>query len=360
MAKVYVGTYKKYNEGSLKGAWLDLAEYKTYDEFLSACKELHKDESDPEYMIQDWEHCPEGFAPSEWLGRQDFEDIKLAMKEEEQESQGLPAINIVDYSEKAFIVVGNTRVVKESLKKMGGSFNNRLSCGSGWVFPKSKREEVEKFIQSGEVIEAVSKDNAPAIKKDVALWEEFRKRVSNAEDGREALIDRHIKEASEIMMTDCGVILVFDKQRVNAGTFWFHDEGPNYEYYKSVTKDEKSKIDYFMSENLDEYDRLIKEMTERKDRHGYDLIPVFYEHEWCSKGCLGWGNSLYMMSESRAQEEEADPRSRNHFHRMSEKDAAQALTILKAERAKFEKRLQSYLKRYGTSKMQFGTYWADR
>lgn len=56
--RVYVGTYAKYNNGSLYGAWLDLADYSNKDEFYQACHELHKDESDPEFMFQDWENIP--------------------------------------------------------------------------------------------------------------------------------------------------------------------------------------------------------------------------------------------------------------------------------------------------------------
>ena len=36
-AKVYVGTYAKYNNGSLFGAWLDLSDYSDKEEFYEAC-----------------------------------------------------------------------------------------------------------------------------------------------------------------------------------------------------------------------------------------------------------------------------------------------------------------------------------
>ena len=52
-AKVYVGTYAKYNKGSLYGKWLDLSDYEDRDEFYEACRQLHKDESNPEFMFQD-------------------------------------------------------------------------------------------------------------------------------------------------------------------------------------------------------------------------------------------------------------------------------------------------------------------
>jgi len=57
-AKVYVGTYKKYNEGSLAGAWLELSDYNNVEEFFDACRELHSDEKDPEFMFQDFENIP--------------------------------------------------------------------------------------------------------------------------------------------------------------------------------------------------------------------------------------------------------------------------------------------------------------
>lgn len=56
--KLYVGTYAKYNRGSIAGKWLDLDKFKNGEEFLAACRKLHKDERDPELMFQDVETDP--------------------------------------------------------------------------------------------------------------------------------------------------------------------------------------------------------------------------------------------------------------------------------------------------------------
>jgi antirestriction protein len=56
--RVYVGTYAKYNNGSIKGAWLDLSDYADRDDFYKAAKALHADETDPELMFQDFENFP--------------------------------------------------------------------------------------------------------------------------------------------------------------------------------------------------------------------------------------------------------------------------------------------------------------
>ena len=53
--KLYVGTYAKYNNGSLDGDWIDLDKYNSRDDFINACYKLHKEEDDPELMFQDCE-----------------------------------------------------------------------------------------------------------------------------------------------------------------------------------------------------------------------------------------------------------------------------------------------------------------
>lgn len=59
---IYVGTYGKYNIGSLAGAWLNVNDYESEAEFYEACRELHKDEQDPEFMFQDFENMPDNMA----------------------------------------------------------------------------------------------------------------------------------------------------------------------------------------------------------------------------------------------------------------------------------------------------------
>lgn len=77
-AKIYVGTYKKYNEGSLFGRWLTLSDYSDKEEFYDACKELHSDEEDAEFMFQDWEGIPEGLISESWISEAVFELIGQA------------------------------------------------------------------------------------------------------------------------------------------------------------------------------------------------------------------------------------------------------------------------------------------
>lgn len=87
-AQIYVGTYRKYNEGSLFGKWMQLSDYSDLEEFIEACKELHKDEEDPELMFQDWEEIPEGLINESWLSEDFFEfrDVVETLKNEDQDA----------------------------------------------------------------------------------------------------------------------------------------------------------------------------------------------------------------------------------------------------------------------------------
>ena len=72
-AKIYVGTYGKYNAGSLFGKWLDLTDYSDKEEFYEACKELHQKEYDPEYMFQDYDGVLHKL-PKCWLSESHISD----------------------------------------------------------------------------------------------------------------------------------------------------------------------------------------------------------------------------------------------------------------------------------------------
>jgi antirestriction protein len=79
--RIYVGTYAKYNDGNLFGAWLDLDDYSDKESFEAACFELHKDEHDPELMFQDWENIPDGMIGESHLSADVFDWLELDEKD---------------------------------------------------------------------------------------------------------------------------------------------------------------------------------------------------------------------------------------------------------------------------------------
>jgi antirestriction protein len=101
-AKIYVGTYGKYNGGSIKGEWLDLTKYANKKAFVKACKKLHKGEHDPEYMYQDYEgilsDMPKTWISESHLSEKVFEYMAHYKDDEEKGEAFLNWISHVSYT----------------------------------------------------------------------------------------------------------------------------------------------------------------------------------------------------------------------------------------------------------------------
>ena len=72
---VYVGTYRKYNEGSIFGMWVDMVACGDYDTFMDVCHKLHADEDDPELMYQDYENFPDSWYSESGINEDTFDKI---------------------------------------------------------------------------------------------------------------------------------------------------------------------------------------------------------------------------------------------------------------------------------------------
>lgn len=57
-------------------------------------------------------------------------------------------MNLSTYTDKSFVISGNTKEHRTILKEMGGKWNSNLSCGSGWIFTNARRKEVETWLKS--------------------------------------------------------------------------------------------------------------------------------------------------------------------------------------------------------------------
>lgn len=92
--------------------------------------------------------------------------IKTEKAEEakEMEAVTVEGLEMVDYSEKAIAVFGDTKAIKEQLKELGGRFNPSLNYNgekrAGWIFSKKKADEVRNLMAS-EKVEAVEELPAP-------------------------------------------------------------------------------------------------------------------------------------------------------------------------------------------------------
>lgn len=326
--RVYVGTYAKYNNGNIGGAWVSLNNCDSYSDFLKKCSSIHKDEKDPEFMIQDYEDMPDGLSCGEWLSEQEFNDIKAELNEENKLN-----VQIIDYSEKAIAVIGDTKEIKEELKAAGGRFNQRLSCGAGWIFSKKAMEKVQQIIGGqSQPVKGGAKESTDIYKK----WlDEFCGSIADTGSCKKRYI-------GAVKLSN-GWFLLLEKNSIE-NRFCFQDEGPEYEFYKTLVDDEEKMKEYFVFENLEGIENKIKQIQENKDdiifvRHYQDRVicDVFVSYEY---------ERFYRHSTA----EKYIP---------TEEDTNNVINALIYQRDQFKKRLETYLKKYGTSKIKTWTYWAE-
>lgn len=353
MAKVYVGTYAKYNNGSIAGKWINLEKFKSYDEFVEECRKVHKNERDPEFMIQDYDDFPDGFSCGDWLSEKDFNDVIQALKEEQTELQDDSKYQIVDYSDKAIAVAGDTKEIKDQLKALGGRYNPKLSCGAGWIFSKKVEDKVRELLQNdGKVC------TCPLQKvSDKALLDEYLNEWRKVWE-KEDMIEYHRKKVSSIHRLSNGGLIYFEKPSIETSfCFGYSDSAYNTDEYDNANRmahHAATSEEYFLEQNLKGFDAVIKSLENTEE---YTHICISRESYSSQKEPLNlWSYKVLKYWQYN------DAVDRNYYTDLQEinaEDRAIILNALKTERAKFEKRLRAYLKRYGLSKVKSWSYWRD-
>ena len=101
-------------------------------------------------------------------------------------------IIIEDYSEKSFVVRGETRKIANQLKELSGLYNSKLRCGPGWIFSKNKREEVEKKILSNKPNEENKSDNKQ-FESNIDIISSINNRLTKIEEMLEKLLNTKTK-----------------------------------------------------------------------------------------------------------------------------------------------------------------------
>ena len=320
--QAYVGTYGKYNNGDLNGAWIDLIKCGTYDNFLKECYKLHEDEGDnTELMIQDVMYLPDGLNFGEIPDKEDFDDIIKEYNEENESEQIIPNCQIIDQSEKAFAVVGDTKAIKDELKAIGGRFNFRLSCGAGWIFSKKCLADVQTLLNGAKIS---ANNNAKSANK--RKYDEVIEKACKA-------LDWDKKDVYAAVELPEGFFMI-SKESIET-RFCFSDEGAAYEYYKTLDKGDNLEK-HFLRKNTKLFIEQI-EMLKKAER--YDPVKINY-----NKKAIYFSYSEYDTENTRF---------------LTSEETKQIKAALEYALNLHKKRLETYLKKYGTSKIHTWTYWAN-
>lgn len=129
--------------------------------------------------------------------------------------------------------------------------------------------------------------------------------------------------------------MLLGKERIQT-KFCFEDEGPSYEFYKELVNDSEKLKAYFLDENLRKISNKIENLKSNK--------PAFLSQGFDKSFCLSFPKFA---------------RESYDGILVSDEDRKKILNALEFCKDEFEKRLQTYIKKYDTSKLRVWTFWAN-
>lgn len=295
-AAVYCGTYGKYNNGSLFGKWLNLADYTTKGNFIAACRELHSSEKSPEFMYQDWENIPESLVSESSISDEVWHVINSIKKYAADRADEFAQWCEDNGAEQDYSALREFLNFKPATKQTKQSH--------GMI-----AEEMRKTIYE-------------ACKLDCFLSDYLPKHASTAAYFGDKLV-------------------VFDKPSIKT-SFCYRDEGADLENYKNFNEQS------FINENLEGCNEL-RFLDYNQEEWNANKLYLCRAYNNTDIWHITATTKRYIEERGRVED----------YVRLTEEQEQQLQAILKEEKEKFVKRLQAYLKRYGLSKIKKWTYWAD-
>lgn len=167
----------------------------------------------------------------------------------------------------------------------------------------------------------------------------------------EKMMDYERKKISQVVELDNGELVAIEKPKIETRfCFGYSHYDDSEERAEKMADYASTKPDYFINENLREFDRIPERLRNRSEeaytRNLYNGSPkdskVKFVDFWKS-----WDIA------------DLDDERKSAFRKLSPAEIEKLLTAYAEERAIFEKRLHAYLKRYGTEKLNCWTYWRD-
>ena len=144
--------------------------------------------------------------------------------------------------------------------------------------------------------------------------------------------------------TEDGELLPFDKEHIKTD-FCFGESGYDYEDAQRSAHVARNSQQYFIDENLAPISERIKDIENSRDNE------VYIGHSGIK------GRATYTVTN--AMTKFNYPWMLKDMRPATEAEKKAILEALNAVRQDLEKRVKTYLKRYGTSKVHAWTYWRD-
>lgn len=248
--------------------------------------------------------------------------------------------------------------IREALKALKFRWHGVKKVWYGY----SDRETVEKALKGEEVTAQPTKAQKPAKFDKEAIRAEYAKAWES-----EKMIKYCIDTLAGVAILPNGDIISIEKQRIET-RFCFGESGYDYEDAQEMAQHARTSEDYFRAQNMKEFDSWVKDLEEAREMRGRYYIIIRDIHYTgqaadCKLRGLDWVRDVDLLDAlgGSAYLEELPGK---HIEKFGGRVATPEeidiiLTAYKAAREDHRKKVESYLKRYGLSKVESWTYWRD-
>lgn len=163
--------------------------------------------------------------------------------------------------------------------------------------------------------------------------------------GDERMIDYCSKKADVVVKTEQGFLIEVEKENIET-SFCFgyrlsHTDTEEYDAANKMAEYARKSESYFIEKNLAGLKNTIKHLSENE---------LYAQDHYISQKNHILKNVITLKSWEEPKED---------YIKLSDSDKELIIEAYKVELERFEKRLNTYLKRYGTSKLHTWSYWQD-
>ena len=172
------------------------------------------------------------------------------------------------------------------------------------------------------------------------LKKEYEKVWTTEKGTSEQMVDYCMKKIALCLKTEDGYFYILEKKKLN--TEFFISEGSNRSIDEALTicKEIKTKEDFFIEDNLRNINRLINTIKNNKNN-------LFFAEMYKNSKIVAITTTKYdiLNKENR---------------KLTPDEEIEVLKICEKYKELQTKKINSYLKRFGLSKIKANTYWCDR
>lgn len=176
-----------------------------------------------------------------------------------------------------------------------------------------------------------------------------------------------LNESNYLIKTKEGKLISISKPRIEKSfCFGYSDigQGDEYDVAQDKAANARKSVEYFMERNLRDLNGEIKAinnyLAENKDGINFWEVPcAFYVLPHYNESNIGSLKAYYHICDEESDLRWYENRGLQKPIKADADTLNQYLEGLKEVKAQFIKRLNTYLKKYGLSKLHVWTYWVD-